>query len=171
MKKVFLLGLVSVVFLILMVSNSSEKLKPSPRDAVSLFFFNQSIFNKLTILVCSMGNEKQDFSTKADSFLYRPSEIEDDLRIKELDDMLTVLGALSLKYHKSETGECEIDVYIVHTGFAGSGQIQTFKYNQDIEYPFDEESFPHAYEILHEEGIYRFDMALINNWHFSYKVS
>tara|TARA_A200000159_G_C7316323_1_gene336875 strand:+ start:853 stop:1374 length:522 start_codon:yes stop_codon:yes gene_type:complete len=171
MKKVFLIGLVFIILLTLIVTNSSKKLKPSPKDAVSMFFFKQDTFNKLSTLVCSMGNEKQEFSTSANSFLYKTSEIEEDLRVKELDDILATLGALSIHYHESEAGECEIDVYIVSTGFAGSAQTQIFKYNQNIDYPFDEESFPDAYEILNKESIYRFDMALINNWHFSYKVS
>lgn len=171
MKKAFFVGFVFIALLALTVSNSSKKLKPSPKDAVSMFFFNQSVFNELTKLVCRLGNEKQGFSTNVNSFVYNISEIEENLRIKELDDILAALGALSLSYNRNEAGECEINVHIVYTSFAGSGQIQTFKYNQDIEYPFDEESFPNAYEILHKEGVYRFDMELINNWHFSYRVS
>ncbi len=148
---------------------TSLKPKKTPELAVSTYFFNQQAFDDISNYVCGIEDEAlMELETIA---LYRYEVGGEQERIEKLDTLLRKVNTESVTRYETETGGCKVVVTYLLYGFAGDGKHISFKFNDKIEHPFDEEEYTQRHEIQDKHGVYQFQLPLTNGWILSYKSS
>jgi hypothetical protein len=156
---------------LILLSACTSDVAPTVEESIGNFYINQQSFTELSKLICLMGNKKQPFSSKIDSFTYRISEIQVENRIVRLDTLLIKIGIDYVYYKRPELGGCTFVANYYQYGFAGSGKTYHYKFNLQNPILFDESKHSSKEHIKQVKGVYKFDMPLADNWYFSYKAS
>jgi hypothetical protein len=139
-------------------------------DVKKNFSSNRGAFDELASTTCKLGNKKQKFSYRIDSFRYHPNKIKEEYRNHKLDHLLKATGTYAIIYEKSVSGKCNLIIGYYVSGFAGSRISYNYRFQFETITPYEKEK--HTFKIITKaKQKTHFDMFLDNGWYFSFTYS
>lgn len=154
--------------LLLLVTACSEQ--PTFSDAQKNFYSNRSTFAELSKIACQLGQKKQEFSYRKESFRYNSEKISEKHRNLKVDELLAKIEASGVSYEKTVSGKCSLVVGYYAHGFGGSGMSYKYSYQVESVTPFIENE--HTLEkIVEGKKALKFDKPLTDGWYFTFNFS
>jgi hypothetical protein len=132
--------------------------KPTFEQVNSIYYENSEYFKELSILACSLG--------KQDSLKRYNLKSNNRERIDKLDTLLRKTSGELIEYELGKENQCTLSIRIHAQGFAGIGQVYSYKFQIDNPEPYDKEI--HTYDkISSMKKNVSFDMPLYSDAGFS----